>query len=77
MPNITISIDEEVKKILEKRADKNLLTLKEQIEAILRQSAVRTKSGTSYRKLKTDDPLVEVFSREIRGSKKKTKIKTR
>ena len=73
MPSITISIDDEVKKILSNRAKKNLLTLREQIEDILRKSAVRTKSGISAQKFKTDDPLVEIFSRENRGRKSKKK----
>jgi len=70
MPKLTINIDEDVKKIISKRASKNLLTLREQIEDILRKSAVRTKLGTSYRKIKIDDKLVAIFSREKRGRKK-------
>ena len=73
MPNITISIDEDVKKILAKRADTNLLSLKELIEDILRKSAVRTKAGKKYQAIKIDDALVAVFSRDRRGRKKKVK----
>jgi len=69
MPTITIKIEEEVKKVIGKRAKKNLLTIKEQIEEIIRQSAVRSKSGAGDSKFSTDDKLVEVFSRH----KKKTK----
>jgi len=58
MPNITINIDEDV-------------TLREQIEDILRKSAVRTKSGAKYQAVKVDDALVAVFSRERRGRKRK------
>ena len=36
MPQITIDIDEDVKKIINKRAKKNLMTLREQIEDILK-----------------------------------------
>ena len=75
MPKITISLDEDVKKIISKRAKKNLLTLREQIEDILRKSAVRTKQGSSYQRIKVDDRLVAVFSREKRGRKKKKKVK--
>ncbi len=75
MPKITINVDDDVSKILKKRAKKNLFTLREQIEDILRKSAVRTKSGTSYRGLKPDDKLVAMFSREKRGRKKKKKKK--
>ena len=72
MPTITISIDAEIQKIIGKRAKKNLLTIKEQVEEIIRQSAVRTKSGTgSAVSLKTDDRLVEVFSRHKKGRKKR------
>ena len=74
MPSVTINIDEEVKKIISKRAKKNLLSLREQIEDILRKSAVRTKTGTSTT-IKVDDALVYAFSREKRGRKKKKKKK--
>ena len=75
MPQITISIDEDVKKIISKRAKANLLTLREQIEDILRKSAVRTKKSGKYAYIKVDDKLIAVFSRERRGRKKKVKKK--
>jgi hypothetical protein len=75
MSQITISIDENVKKILNKRAKKNLFTLREQIEDILRKSAARTKAGKSYHTVKVDDKLVAIFSRDQRGRKKKVKKK--
>jgi hypothetical protein len=71
MPTLTVSIDEEVKKVIAKRAKKNMLSLKEQIEEIIRQSAIRTKSGTGVSQVKIDDRLVEVFSRNKKGRKKK------
>lgn len=71
MATITISIDEEIQKIIGKRAKKNLLTIKEQIEEIIRQSAIRTKSGASISSVKADDRLIEVFSRNKRGKKKR------
>ncbi|NCN51973.1 hypothetical protein GW931_03100 [archaeon] len=71
MSQITISIDEEVKKVLSKRAEKNFLTLKEQIEDILRKSAVRTKNAKSQNLPKLDDNLIGIFSRDKRGRKKK------
>lgn len=73
MPFVTINLDEKVKRIIGKRAKKNLLTLREQIENILRTSAIRTKAGKSYSRIKVDDRLVAVFSREKRGRKKKKK----
>ena len=71
MASITIQIDDSVKKILEKRAKKNLFTLKEQIEDILRVSAARSKAGSKKRTTKTDDRLVGIFSRDRRGRKSK------
>jgi len=74
MPAITISIDEKVKKILEKRAKKNLMSLREQTEDIIRRSAANYKSGIQTN-LKADDKLVEIFSRHKKGKKKKGKKK--
>jgi len=73
MPSITINLDEDEKKILEKRAKKNLFSLKEQIEDILRRSAIRTKKGKGYKAIKIDDKLVTAFSREKRGRPRKKK----
>lgn len=73
MPSITITIDDEAKKILSKRAKKNMFTLREQIEDIIRKSAVRTKSGKKYRKINVDDKLVAAFSRSRRGRPRKKK----
>lgn len=72
MPAITISIDEKVKKVLERRAKKNLLSLREQAEDIIRRSAANYKLGTSTT-AKVDDKLVEIFSRhkKHKGSRKK------
>ena len=69
---LTISLDDEEVKILKRRAKKNLLTLREQVEDIIRRSCVSSSKGT-YRPLKIDDKLVGVFSRERRGRKKKKK----
>ncbi len=71
MPSITINLDDDVRKIISKRANKNLLSLREQIEDILRKSAVRTKNKPGYRGIKIDDRLVAAFSRDKRGRKKK------
>ena len=73
MPTITISIDDDVKNVIAKRAKKNMLSLKEQVEEIIRQSAVRTKSGSSASQMKTDDRLVEIFSRNKKGRRRKGK----
>ena len=71
MPSITINIDEDVKKIISRRAKKNLLSLREQIGDILRRSAVNTAKTQGYKSIKIDDRLVHAFSREKRGRKKK------
>ena len=76
MPYISINVDEAAKKILEKRAKKNLMTLREQIEDIVRRSAASTKSGT-VASPKIDDKLVAVFSRDSRGRKKKVRKKVK
>lgn len=72
---LTISLDEDEVKILKRRAKKNLLTLREQVEDIIRRSCIMSRTG--YRKFKVDDKLVAVFSRERRGRKKKKKAKKR
>jgi len=69
---LTISLDEEEIKVLKKRAKSNLLTLKEQVEDIIRRSCISSKK-TSYRTTKVDDKLVAVFSREKKGRKPKKK----
>lgn len=67
MPSITINIDEEEKKILKKRADKNLLSLAEQVEDIVRRSCVSQKNKSSSKDAQCDDKLVSIFSRAKRG----------
>ena len=71
MASITIQIDKNVAKILEKKAKKNLLTLKEQIEDIVRKSAIRSKANKKRGVPKIDDKLVGIFSRDKKGRKKK------
>lgn len=69
---LTISLDDDEVKILKRRAKKNLFSLKEQVEDIVRRSCVSSKTG-SYITFKSDDKLVEIFSRDKRGRKKKKK----
>jgi len=67
---ITIELDDEEVKILNKRANENLLSLKEQIEDIIRRSCITfTKNKTP--KFKIDDRLVGIFSREKKGRPRK------
>ncbi len=67
---LTISLDDGEVKILKKRGKKNFLTLKEQVEEIIRTSCIRASKG-GYKPIKCDDRLVGIFSREKRGRKKK------
>jgi len=69
---LTINLDDEEVKILNKRARKNLLTLKEQVEDIIRRSCISSSKG-EYKPVKCDDNLVAIFSREKRGRKRKKK----
>ena len=63
--SITIFLDKNLTALLEKRAKKNLFTLPEQIEDILRRSTLSLKKKTANEE-KLDDKLVAVFSRKIR-----------
>jgi len=47
------------------------MTIREQVEDIIRRSAVNAGKDTSSDKV--DDTLVSVFSREMRGNRKKIK----
>jgi hypothetical protein len=71
---ISISLDEDELKILKRRDKNNLLTLREQVEDIVRRSCVSSK-GQGRSRFKTDDKLVAIFSREKRGRKAKKKVK--
>ncbi len=75
MKKVTIYLDDEEVKVLEKRAKKNIFTLKEQIEDIIRTSVVRTKTKIRVPTFKGDDRLVGIFSRQKTGPKKKKKVK--
>jgi hypothetical protein len=67
---LSITLDDDEKKILEKRAKKNLLSLREQVEDIIRRSCINTTKSSSYKKVNPDDRLVHIFSREVRGRRK-------
>ncbi len=72
MKKVTISLSDIELKVLEKRAKKNMLSLTEQVEDIIRRSAVRSTSS-KYKTVKPDDRLVHIFSREKRGGHKRKK----
>lgn len=63
---ICIYLDNDVLKVIEKRANRNLMTVSEQIEDILRRSAVNLKH-TAPKPEKLDDMLITLFSRKRRG----------
>jgi hypothetical protein len=73
MPRVSINLTKEEVKILEKRAKKNIMSLREQIEDIVRRSCVNYKKKPSYKRVKPDDRLVSIFSREMRGRPRKKK----
>ncbi|MBX4212596.1 hypothetical protein KW787_04045 [Candidatus Pacearchaeota archaeon] len=65
--SISVELEIEVKKILEKRAKRELLTLRELVSDILRRSALSTKEST--KKDNVDDPFISYFSRKNRKRK--------
>lgn len=69
---ITITLDDSEVKILSKRAKKNLLTVREQVEDIIRRSCVSGKQNP-LSSSKSDDSLVDIFSRAKRRKKSKKK----
>jgi|GEM_PF-2266910 len=66
---INIEVDEAYRKSLEKRAEKNYLSMKEMIEDIIRRSMMSYVGKPAQKKLKVDDKLVMAFSRDRRGRK--------
>ena len=62
---ITIYLNNNLLTLVEKRAKKNMLTLPEQIEDVLRRSTLNLKSK-SPKPEKIDDLLVSIFSRQKR-----------
>ena len=66
---ISIHLDDEVLAVVEKRAKRNMLSVSEQVEDIIRRSAVNAKrAGPKPEKL--DDLLVGLFSRRTRKTSK-------
>jgi hypothetical protein len=69
---VRLFFDDDILTALEKRAKKNLLSLPEQIEDIVRRSTINQKSKgsvSSYNE-KLDDSLIGLFSRKRTGRKK-------
>jgi hypothetical protein len=67
---IAIFLSDDLLNIIEKRAKKNMQTLSEQIEEILRRSCVTYKGGKKLPSEKLDDTLVGLFSRRNTGRKR-------
>ena len=63
---VVIYLDNDVLKMIERRARKNMLTLPEQIEDTLRRSCLSFKKKPLISG-KIDDLLVSIFSRQKRG----------
>jgi len=70
---VTLFLNDGVMDVLVKRAKKNLFTISEQIEDILRRSTVSQMKKKSPYDPKIDDTLVSVFSRKRTGPKKSKK----
>lgn len=71
--SVVIFLDKELKSALEKRAKKNMFSIEEQIEDILRRSALSMKNKKTLPEEKVDDKLIPLFSRRNTGQKKKKK----
>lgn len=68
---ITLFLSDELVSLVEKRAKKNLLTIPEQIEDILRRSTINQSNKKSPYDSKLDDKLIGLFSRKRTGPKRK------
>ena len=66
---LTITLDEDEIKILNRRAKKNMLSLREMVEDIVRRSCINSKK-TGVSNVNVDDTLVNIFSRQKKGRKK-------
>jgi hypothetical protein len=68
---VCIFLSDDLLHTLERRAKKNMQTISEQIEDIIRKSCVSFKGGTSTSNEKLDDKLVGIFSRKRGGRRGK------
>lgn len=67
---VIVEVNDSEYKLLEKRAEKNLMSVRELVSDIVRRSMVSYKeSGEQAKDTRVDDPLVNVFSRTRRGRK--------
>ncbi len=73
--SISILLDSEVFSALEKRAKRELMTIRELVSDILRRSVISSKRRGGYRKIKAGDKFIEYFSRHPSGRKRKKRKK--
>jgi hypothetical protein len=66
---VVIYLDNDLMKMIDRRAKKNMLTLPEQVEDTLRRSCISLKNKPSVSQ-KIDDLLVSIFSRQKRNGKR-------
>jgi hypothetical protein len=69
---LSITLDKEEEKILKRRAKKNLMSIREQAEDIIRRSCVNSKKNSKPHD-PCDDKLVKIFSKQNKGRKPKKK----
>lgn len=69
--DITIRLNDDELKVLKRRAKKDLLQLREEIEDIVRRSCINFKSKGNSTVDKCDDKLVGIFSRKRPGKMRK------
>ena len=69
--SIALRFDSDLYSLLEKRARKSMLSIEELIEDIVRRSMLSYKEKSKRIETKTDDPLVNVFSRNKTGRPRK------
>lgn len=66
---VTLEIDSDLFKVLERRAKQNFMTLRELIEDIIRRSMLSYRGGAKTED-KVDDALIGIFSRKKRKQKR-------
>ena len=69
--SISIDFTSEELALLEKRAKKNFMSIRELVADIIRRSMISYRKGGGKSTQKIDDALVGIFSRERRGRKSK------
>jgi hypothetical protein len=64
---ITVYLDDDLVKIIDKRAKKNMMNFNEQVEDILRRSCISLKKQRSIIDKDLDDKFIGLFSRRNNG----------